>query len=66
MGLCFLSGIYLSYTGSPDTLITIPSAVPINSGSSCFVLFELFIFLCGVVFVKLLNGTDGAESRGFS
>lgn len=66
MRLCFLSGIYLTYTGSPDTLITISSAVPINSESSCFVLFEAFVILCGVVFVKFLNGTDSAENGGFS
>lgn len=65
MGLCLLSGIYLSYTGSPDILHTIPSIVPINPGFSCFVLFEVFVTLCGVMFVKLLNGTDSTKSGGF-
>lgn len=65
MGLCLSSGIYLSCTGFPDILITIPSAVPINHGFSCFVIFEVFVTHCGVVFVKLLNGTDRAENGGF-
>lgn len=64
MGLCLLSGIYLSYTESPDILITIPSAIPIHPGFSCFLIFEGFVTLSGVVFVKLLNGTNSAETGG--
>lgn len=64
MGLCLLSGIYLSYSESPDILITIPRAVPINPVFSCFVIFEGLVPLSGVVFVKLLNGTNSAETGG--
>lgn len=71
MVLCLSSGICLSYTGSPDTLITIPSAVPINPGFSCFVIFEVFVTHCGVVLnfwmeptVLRMEGLSDADQCG--
>lgn len=61
MGLFLLSTIYLRYTAFPDILLTIPSTVPINPGFR----FDVFVALCGVVFVKLLNGTKSAENGAF-
>lgn len=67
MGLCLLSGISLSYKGSSDILIIIPSAVPINPGFrvNIFVLLKVFVTIFGVVFVNLLSGTNSAKNGGF-
>lgn len=45
-------------------LIVLPSSVPINPGFIFFI-SEVFVIQCGVVFVRLLNGTDSAENGEF-
>lgn len=44
-------------------LIVLPSSVPIIPGF--IFISEVFVIQCGVVFVKLLNGTDSAENGEF-
>lgn len=38
------------------------SSIPLNTGFVCFLIFEVFVTQCGVLFVELLKGTDNTEN----